>query len=93
MIDADSMKSVLVQTEKQPGYVVAIDADNERSEKWTSKPGADEDDMEMVRCEYDGTMKVHVEYFLTEFYLRSVKDGTLLMGEIHGKPNEIWCWS
>lgn len=35
-------------------------------------------------------MKVHVETFLTDFYLRSIKDGVLTMTEIHRKPDEVW---
>ena len=35
-------------------------------------------------------MKMHVEYFLTEFCLRCIKDGTLAMGEIHGEQEEVW---
>lgn len=90
MIDETSMDSVLNHTKESPGYVIAVDADSEKSEQWISKPDGGEDDHEVIRCEYDGTMKVHVEDFLTEFYLRSIKDGALIMGEIHGSPNRIW---
>ncbi len=34
--------------------MVAVDAESEESEQWTSKPGAGDDDQEMVQCEYDG---------------------------------------
>jgi hypothetical protein len=87
MIDKASMNSVLAHIEKKPGYMVAVDAE---SEQWTSKPGAGDDDQKMVHCEFEGTMKVHFEYFLTEFLLRSIKDGVLTMGETHGKPEEVW---
>lgn len=87
MIDAAAMHSINHHSQQRPGYVIAIDADSEESEQWTAKEGSE---TEMVQCEYDGTMKVHLEYFLTEFYLRSIKDQVLTMGEIHGKPDAVW---
>ena len=87
MIDEASMQSIIDHSKDSPGYVIAIDATSEVSEQWTTKEGTKD---ELIQCEYDGTIKVDVEYFLTEFYLRSLKDGVLTMGEIHGKPDEIW---
>ncbi|KAF1346987.1 hypothetical protein BDV97DRAFT_358267 [Delphinella strobiligena] len=42
---------------------------------------------------FDGTMKVHIGSIFSEFYLRSVGNNTLVMGEIHPEdPDEIWRW-
>ena len=87
MIDEDSMQSVISHTEDRPGYVIAVDAASEESEQWTGKEGNED---ELIQCDYDGTMKVHVEHFLTELYLRSLRNGVLTMGEIHGKPDKVW---
>lgn len=87
MIDPAAMHSVINHSQERPGYVIAIDAESEESEQWTAKEGSE---TEMVQCTYDGTMRVHVEYFLTEFYLRSIKDPVLSMAEIHGNPDAVW---
>jgi len=87
MVDEASMESSINHSEDHPGYVIAVDAVSEESEKWTTKEGTED---ELIQCEYDGSMKVHVEFLPTEFYLRSLKDGVLTIGEIHGEPDQIW---
>lgn len=69
--------------------MVAVDAESDESEQWTSKPGAGDDDQEMVQCEYDGDESA-CRVFLIEFYLRCTKDGVLTMGEINRKSDEVW---
>ena len=89
MIDTPSMRSIINHFHDKPGYVIAVDADSEISEQYQGVEGNED---ELVRAEYDGTMKVHIDFLLTEFYLRSIKDGNLIMGEIHGKPGKVWRW-
>ena len=48
MIDEACMDFMLSHTEKGPNYVVAVDAESEDSEQWTSKTCAGPDDWEMV---------------------------------------------
>ncbi|KAI9827411.1 MAG: hypothetical protein M1819_006952 [Sarea resinae] len=89
MIDAASLHSILHATDDEPGYVIAIDAATEVSEQYTDQMDQDgETHLEPVP--WDGTMRVRVESIFSEFYLRSVGEGILTMGEIHGDMGTVW---
>ena len=90
MINRDAMESVIHPPAKGEPYVIAVDVEGAESEQYAAEIGEDERTArELVQCEYEGTMRVHCEVFLTESYRRSVKDDMLVMGEIYAWPGEV----
>ena len=87
MIDDASMNSIISHTEINPGYVIAIDANNETSEQYQF--GDDSHD-EAKPVPWDGTMMINVDSIFTDFYLRGIGENSMVMGEIHGDMGEVW---
>lgn len=91
VLDAGAVRSIsdFDETSASSGkpYVIAIDAENDRSEQWVE---GDEEGAQMKRVEWDGSMKVAVGAVFDELYCRSVGEGVLGMGEVHPDAGEIW---
>jgi hypothetical protein len=90
MIDTTAMDAILGHTEDEPGYVIAVDANNERSEQFQLQMDDEGTPLRAVAVPWDGTIMVHVELLFTEFYLRSIGENLLVMGEIHGEMGKVW---
>ncbi|MCJ1387240.1 hypothetical protein MMC18_000080 [Xylographa bjoerkii] len=89
MIDTPAMESILAHTTEKPGYVIAVDANNEESEKWTLDLNAD-GTLAEVTVPWDGTMMVDVTSIFTEFYRWGVGDDSQTMGGIHKEAGRVW---
>lgn len=77
MVDRDALESIVKYPAAGEPYVVAVDAINNEYEEGI----------------FEGTMKIHADQFLTEFYLRGVKDNALVMGELPGSRMKDVVWS
>lgn len=76
MVDRGALDSVLRHPAKGEPYVVPVDAVIDIYEEGP----------------FEGEMKIHADMFLTEFYLRGVKDNVPVVGELPGSNMKDVGW-